>query len=56
MLPIQVSKCYTTELAEFPGILVSLLERHATVLDGNMRWVEEGLYWGVHRIGLEFGV
>jgi protein SDA1 len=33
----QVSKCYTVEMATFPATLVSLLQRHATVLDGNMR-------------------
>ena len=37
MFLAQVAKCYQSELAEFPGTLVSLLERHATVLDGNMR-------------------
>ena len=37
MFLAQVAKCYQEDLAEFPATLVSLLERHATVLDGNMR-------------------
>ena len=37
MFLAQVAKCYQAELAEFPATLVTLLERHATVLDGNMR-------------------
>jgi len=37
MFLAQVAKCYQTELAEFPATLVNLLEKHATVLDGNMR-------------------
>ena len=37
MFLAQVAKCYQEDLAEFPSTLVNLLERHATVLDGNMR-------------------
>jgi len=37
MFLAQVAKCYTDELSTFPSILVSLLEKHSTVLDGNMR-------------------
>ena len=37
MFLAQVAKCYQEDLAEFPATLVTLLERHATVLDGNMR-------------------
>jgi len=37
MFLAQVAKCYQEELTTFPATLVSLLERHATVLDGNMR-------------------
>jgi len=37
MFLAQVAKCYVEDLANFPAILVSLLEKHATVLDGNMR-------------------
>ena len=37
MFLAQVAKCYQEELADFPGTLVGLLEKHATVLDGNMR-------------------
>jgi len=37
MFLAQVAKCYQEELATFPATLVSLLERHSTVLDPNMR-------------------
>merc|ERR1712130_609194 len=37
MLLAQVAKCYQEELAEFPATLVNLLEKHATILDGDMR-------------------
>jgi len=37
MFLAQVAKCYQDELMEFPATLVNLLEKHATVLDGNMR-------------------
>ena len=37
MFLAQVAKCYHQELQEFPSTLVNLLEKHATVLDGNMR-------------------
>eukprot|EP00092_Neocalanus_flemingeri_P019099 GFUD01020689.1.p1 GENE.GFUD01020689.1~~GFUD01020689.1.p1 ORF type:complete len:677 (-),score=233.24 GFUD01020689.1:31-2061(-) len=37
MFLAQVAKCYQVELADFPATLVNLLEKHATVLDGNMR-------------------
>jgi len=37
MFLAQVSKCYQEELATFPTSLVSLLERHSTVLHPNMR-------------------
>jgi len=37
MFLAQVSKCYQQELTEFPTTLVTLLEKHSTVLDGNMR-------------------
>ena len=37
MFLAQVAKCYQEELAEFPNTLVNLLEKHATVLDGDMR-------------------
>jgi len=37
MFLAQVAKCYQEELSEFPATLVSLLEKHATILDGDMR-------------------
>jgi len=37
MFLAQVAKCYQEDLSEFPSTLVNLLEKHATVLDGNMR-------------------
>ena len=37
MFLAQVAKCYQQDLQEFPSTLVNLLEKHATVLDGNMR-------------------
>jgi len=37
MFLAQVAKCYQQDLHEFPSTLVNLLEKHATVLDGNMR-------------------
>jgi len=37
MFLAQVAKCYQEELAEFPATLVNLLEKHATILDGDMR-------------------
>jgi len=37
MFLAQVAKCYQDDLMEFPATLVNLLEKHATVLDGNMR-------------------
>jgi len=37
MFLAQVAKCYADELTQFPATLVTLLEKHATVLDPNMR-------------------
>jgi len=37
MFLAQVAKCYQEELSEFPATLVNLLEKHATILDGDMR-------------------
>eukprot|EP00090_Calanus_glacialis_P032058 TRINITY_DN53199_c0_g1_i1.p1 TRINITY_DN53199_c0_g1~~TRINITY_DN53199_c0_g1_i1.p1 ORF type:complete len:677 (-),score=263.06 TRINITY_DN53199_c0_g1_i1:77-2107(-) len=37
MFLAQVAKCYQEEMAEFPATLVNLLEKHATILDGDMR-------------------
>jgi len=37
MFLAQVAKCYQEELSDFPATLVNLLEKHATILDGDMR-------------------
>ena len=37
MFLAQVAKCYQQDLSEFPAQLVNMLEKHATVLDANMR-------------------
>ena len=37
MFLAQVAKCYAAQLSTFPQTLVSLLRKHSTVLDGDMR-------------------
>jgi len=37
MFLAQVAKCYAAQLSTFPQTLVSLLRKHSTVLDGEMR-------------------